>query len=63
MLINPDVISIVLEFLPSLKQVLRLRHVSRAFDSATYRISLVKLHQARAMQAHLTHEVDSYDPD
>lgn len=42
--ISPDVISIVLEFLPSVKQTLRLRLVSRAFDTAAYRISLIKLH-------------------
>lgn len=37
--------------------------MSKVFDTAAFRISLVKLHQVRAVQARYRQEVDKYDPD
>ena len=53
----------VLEYIPSVKQMLRLRIVSKVFDKAAFRITLVKLHQARLMQTRLTKEVEAFDPN
>ena len=60
---SPDVISVVMEFIPSAKHFIKLRQVSKVFDTAAFRISLIKLHQARHMQATFQKEVDLYDPD
>jgi len=58
-----DVISVVLEYIPSVKQMLKLRLVSKVFDTAAFRITLVKLHQARTIQARFTREVEAFDPN
>ena len=61
--VSPDVISVVMEYIPSVKHLLKLRQVSKLFDTAAFRISLIKLHQARSVQSFFYHEVEKYDPD
>ena len=41
---SPDVISVVMEYIPSVKHLLKLRQVNKLFDTAAFRISLIKLH-------------------
>lgn len=60
---SPEVISIVLEYIPSVNQLLKLRLASKAFDTALFRTILSKVDQARATQAQVTREVNLFNPD
>ena len=52
-----------MEYLPSVKEMLRLRLCAKVFDRAVYRIYDTKLTQVRALQAKYEHQVGLYEHD
>ena len=51
---SPDIISVVIEYLADAEQILKLRQVSKAFDTAVYRVRLFKHRQSTQMVNYLT---------
>lgn len=58
---SADVVSVVLEFIPGVESLFKMRLVSRLFDTATFRISPVKLRQVQAKKAVFYREVEAFD--
>ena len=62
-MMSADVISVVMEYMPNVRHLLKLRLVSKNFDTAAFRIRLVKLHQAKGIQSRLCRVIDDFDPE
>ena len=61
--ISYDAFTVIMEYLSSTKQFLRLRQCCKVFDRAVFRMCLIKLTQARSLHSYLQKEVNAYEHD